>query len=103
MKAPWEPFSFSRSLGFVVACCWRPRRNPAVSDKGAHRALFCFCFPLCFRGSMTYNAYEIVALLAPTVRSLGLKMLRVDYLPSPGGRVLRLYTATPGADHRTAR
>lgn len=40
---------------------------------------------------MTDKANEIVAMLAPTVASLGLELLGAEYLPSPGGAMLRLY------------
>ncbi len=44
---------------------------------------------------MTDKASQISALLAPTVTSLGLELLGVEYLPSPGGAVLRLYIDLP--------
>jgi ribosome maturation factor RimP len=47
---------------------------------------------------MTDKATEITALLAPTVQSLGLELLGAEYLPSPGGAVLRLYIDKPGTD-----
>ncbi|TWI12592.1 ribosome maturation factor RimP [Aerolutibacter ruishenii] len=52
---------------------------------------------------MTDKATEIASLLAPTVSSLGVELLGVEYLPSPGGAVLRLYIdmpadAEPGED-----
>lgn len=40
---------------------------------------------------MADKATEIARLLGPTVESLGLELLGVEYLPSPGGAVLRLY------------
>jgi ribosome maturation factor RimP len=46
---------------------------------------------------MTDKADEITALLAPTVTSLGLELLGTEYLPSPGGAVLRLYIDVPEA------
>lgn len=46
---------------------------------------------------MTDKATDIAALLAPTVRSLGLELLGAEYLPMPGGAVLRLYIDKPGA------
>jgi ribosome maturation factor RimP len=49
---------------------------------------------------MTDKAQEIAALLAPTVGSLGLELLGVEYLPAPGGAVLRLYIDTPEGDER---
>ena len=51
---------------------------------------------------MTDKANEIAALLGPTVTSLGLELLGAEYLPSPGGAMLRLYIDVPadaaGAD-----
>lgn len=47
---------------------------------------------------MTDKATEIAALLAPTVRALGLELLGAEYLPAPGSAVLRLYIDRPGAD-----
>ena len=47
---------------------------------------------------MTDKASEISALLAPTVQSLGLDLLGAEYLPSPGGAVLRLYIDVPAAE-----
>src|SRR5690606_23491032 len=41
---------------------------------------------------------DIAQLLSPTVESLGLALLGVDYPPAPGGATLRLYIARPGAD-----
>ena len=49
---------------------------------------------------VTDKAGEIAALLAPTVRALGLDLLGADYLPSPGGAVLRLYIDVP--EHEAA-
>jgi ribosome maturation factor RimP len=49
---------------------------------------------------MTDKAQEIAALLAPTIGSLGLELLGVEYLPAPGGAVLRLYIDTPEGDER---
>jgi ribosome maturation factor RimP len=37
------------------------------------------------------KAKQISALLAPTVQSLGLELLGVEYLPAPGSATLRLY------------
>lgn len=50
---------------------------------------------------MTDKASEIAALLAPTVESLGLELLGAEYLPSPGGAVLRLYIDVPEGDERS--
>jgi len=44
---------------------------------------------------MTDKANEIAMLLAPTVQSLGLELLGVEYLPAPGGALLRLYIDVP--------
>lgn len=44
---------------------------------------------------MTDKATEISNLLAPTVSSLGVELLGVEYLPSPGGATLRLYIDMP--------
>ncbi len=44
---------------------------------------------------MTDKASEIAALLAPTVESLGLELLGAEYLPAPGGAVVRLYIDVP--------
>jgi ribosome maturation factor RimP len=47
---------------------------------------------------VTDKASEISALLAPTVESLGLELLGAEYLPSPGGAVLRLYIDVPAGE-----
>ena len=47
---------------------------------------------------MTDKADEIAALLAPTVESLGLELLGIEYLPAPGGAVVRLYIDVPQAE-----
>ena len=47
---------------------------------------------------MTDKANEIAALLSPTVESLGLELLGIEYLPAPGGAVLRLYIDVPQAE-----
>lgn len=47
---------------------------------------------------MTGKSGEIAALLAPTVDALGLELLGVEYLPAPGGAVLRLYIDIPAED-----
>lgn len=44
---------------------------------------------------MTDKATEIARLLAPTVASLGVELMGAEYLPSPGGAVLRLYIDVP--------
>ncbi|MFC7302131.1 ribosome maturation factor RimP [Cognatiluteimonas weifangensis] len=50
---------------------------------------------------MTDKANQIAALLAPTVQSLGLELLGVEYQSAPGGALLRLYIDKP-ADARPA-
>lgn len=47
---------------------------------------------------MTDKATEISKLLAPTVASLGVELMGAEYLPSPGGAVLRLYIDVPAGD-----
>lgn len=47
---------------------------------------------------MTDKATEISKLLAPTVASLGVELMGAQYLPSPGGAVLRLYIDVPAGD-----
>jgi ribosome maturation factor RimP len=44
------------------------------------------------------KAGEIAALLAPTVRALGLELLGAEYMPAPGGAVLRLYIDVPESE-----
>ncbi|PZP80919.1 MAG: ribosome maturation factor RimP [Stenotrophomonas maltophilia] len=44
---------------------------------------------------MSDKATDIANLLAPTVVSLGLELLGVEYLPAPGGATLRLYIDVP--------
>lgn len=44
---------------------------------------------------MTDKASQVAGLLASTVASLGLELLGVEYLPAPGGAVLRLYIDLP--------
>ncbi len=50
---------------------------------------------------MTDKADEIAALLSPTVASLGLELLGVEYLPAPGGATVRLYIDVPQAEADT--
>jgi ribosome maturation factor RimP len=52
---------------------------------------------------MTDKANEIAALLAPTVTSLGLELLGAEYLPSPGGAMLRLYIDVPAGEGEAPR
>ena len=47
---------------------------------------------------MTDKADEIAALLSPTVESLGLELLGIEYLPAPGGATVRLYIDVPVAE-----
>ena len=47
---------------------------------------------------MTDKADEIAALLSPTVESLGLELLGIEYLPAPGGATVRLYIDVPAAE-----
>jgi ribosome maturation factor RimP len=52
---------------------------------------------------MADKATDIANLLSPTIQSLGLELLGVEYLPSPGGAVLRLYIdIPPGAEGEAA-
>src|SRR5690606_1956432 len=44
---------------------------------------------------MTDKATRITTLLTPTIQSMGLELLGVEYLPAPGGAVLRLYIDLP--------
>jgi ribosome maturation factor RimP len=47
---------------------------------------------------MADKATDIADLLAPTIQALGLDLLGVEYLPAPGGAVLRIYIDKPGAE-----
>ncbi|MFT4178549.1 MAG: ribosome maturation factor RimP [Thermomonas sp.] len=51
---------------------------------------------------MTDKATEIAELLSPTVSALGLALLGIEYLPAPGGAVLRLYIDVPEAETERA-
>ena len=82
-------------------------RNPVVSDKGPIGPFVVFRGPSAthrhagsriFTEQMTDKATQIATLLAPTVRSLGVELLGVEYLPAPGSAVLRLYIDVPGED-----
>ena len=46
---------------------------------------------------MTDKATDIAKLLAPTIASLDLELLGVEYLPAPGSALLRLYIDVPEA------
>ena len=52
---------------------------------------------------MADKATQIAALLAPTVEALGLELIGVEYLPAPGGALLRLYIDVPQADASSGR
>lgn len=47
---------------------------------------------------MADKATQIAKLLAPTIESLGLELLGIEYLPAPGGATLRLYIDVPGEE-----
>jgi ribosome maturation factor RimP len=47
---------------------------------------------------MADKATDIANLLSPTIESLGLELLGVEYLPSPGGALLRLYIDLPAVE-----
>lgn len=47
---------------------------------------------------MTDKAQDIARLLAPTVTSLGLELLGIEYLPASGGALVRLYIDVPHAE-----
>ena len=47
---------------------------------------------------MSEKTSEIAQLLTPTVASLGLELLGIEYLPAPGGATLRLYIDVPAAE-----
>lgn len=78
-------------------CSTLRNRNPATSDKGPAGALCRFRES---RKHVADKAVQIATLLTPTVHALGLELLGADYLPSPGGAVLRLYIDTPLGDER---
>lgn len=46
---------------------------------------------------MSDKAVEIAALLTPTIESLGVELLGVEYLSSPGSATLRLYIDVPAS------
>jgi ribosome maturation factor RimP len=93
IKGSSEPFFIHGEAG-SVALHGRATPTSSLIGQGARRAPFCFLDP----DPMTDKASEISALLAPTVTSLGLELLGADYLPSPGGAVLRLYIDVPLAE-----
>ena len=47
---------------------------------------------------MSEKNSEIAELLGPTVESLGLELLGIEYLPAPGGATLRLYIDVPAGE-----
>lgn len=47
---------------------------------------------------MSDKSTEIAELLAPTVQSMGLEVLGVEYLPAPGGALLRVYIDVPASE-----
>ena len=51
---------------------------------------------------MTDKSDEIAALLSPTVESLGLELLGIEYLPAPGGATVRLYIDVPQSEGGSA-
>ena len=50
---------------------------------------------------MTDKADDIAELLSPTVASMGLELLGIEYLPAPGGATVRLYIDVPQAEAET--
>jgi ribosome maturation factor RimP len=50
---------------------------------------------------VTDKADEIAALLAPTIASMGLELLGIEYLPAAGSALLRLYIDVPPAQADT--
>ncbi|WP_064749521.1 ribosome maturation factor RimP [Lysobacter antibioticus] len=47
---------------------------------------------------MTDKATQIAEMLAPTIASLGVELLGIEYLPAPGSATLRLYIDVPAAE-----
>ncbi|WP_363797339.1 ribosome maturation factor RimP [Lysobacter firmicutimachus] len=47
---------------------------------------------------MTDKATQIAEMLAPTIASLGVELLGIEYLPAPGSATLRLYIDVPTAE-----
>src|SRR5690606_427236 len=86
-------------------------RNPAVRTRGP-RAPFRWWRLTDFRRPgpfsfseyqrMTDKAVEIARLLAPTVESLGVELLGIEYLPAPGGALVRLYIDKPESEQADA-
>ena len=65
-----------------------------IRKKGL-QALFCFRDLERTRQDVTGQAEEIRDLLAPTVEALGFELLGVEYAPSTGNSMLRLYIEVP--------
>src|SRR5690349_22703223 len=97
-KAPWSLFRLRRP-GLVIVRFDDHAGIQRYWTKGPDGP-FLFFSPMRFPGSMTDKAQDIVALLAPTVGSLGLELLGAEYLPSPGGALLRLYIDVPEGEER---
>jgi ribosome maturation factor RimP len=53
------------------------------------------CFIQTHRIDVSNKADEIAALLSPIVAAMSLELLGIEYLPAPGGAVLRLYIDVP--------
>ncbi len=51
---------------------------------------------------VTDKSTQIAELLAPTVASLGVELLGIEYLPAPGGATLRVYIDVPAAEQDAA-
>jgi ribosome maturation factor RimP len=68
-------------------------------DAGSEARFGPLFHPCCAEATdVSDKANEIAELLAPTVESLGLELLGTEYLPAPGGAVLRLYIDVPAAE-----
>src|SRR6478735_8523687 len=95
-------FHSGRSPGLVAAPMqWRATPTSSGIGQGGPVGPFVVSGPCSGLGEdcrMTDKASEISALLAPTVESLGLELLGTEYLPSPGGAVLRLYIDVPAGE-----
>lgn len=51
---------------------------------------------------MADKATQLKTMLAATVESLGLELLGIEYLPAPGGALVRLYIDVPATDPEAA-
>jgi len=71
-----------------------PASGGGTYRKKGRMALFCFQFQQ--EDGMTGKAEEIRDMLAPTVEALGLELLGVEYAPSVGNAMLRLYIDKEG-------